>query len=36
MFLKASIERILNDAGNRRKENVELKKVCEEALGLFF
>uniref|UniRef100_A0A915M0C0 SEC7 domain-containing protein n=1 Tax=Meloidogyne javanica TaxID=6303 RepID=A0A915M0C0_MELJA len=32
MFLKASIERILNDAGTRRKENVELRKACEESL----
>nr|CAD2199146.1 unnamed protein product [Meloidogyne enterolobii] len=32
MFLKASIERILTDAGTRRKENVELRKACEESL----
>ncbi|KAL7074646.1 hypothetical protein ACQ4LE_005574 [Meloidogyne hapla] len=32
MFLKASIERILNDAGTRRKENAELRKACEESL----
>ncbi|KAF7638012.1 SEC7 domain-containing protein [Meloidogyne graminicola] len=32
MFLKASIERILTDAGTRRKENAELRKACEEAL----
>lgn len=35
MFLKASIERILNDAGTRRKENAELRKACEESLGIF-
>lgn len=33
MFLRASIERILNETGTRRKENAELKKACEEALG---
>lgn len=36
MFLKASIERILTDAGTRRKENAELRKACEEALGFLF
>jgi hypothetical protein len=33
MFLRASIERILNDTGSRKKENIELRKSCEEALG---
>ncbi|KAL3103638.1 hypothetical protein niasHS_000274 [Heterodera schachtii] len=32
MFLKASIERLLNDPTTRRKEHVALKKACEEAI----
>jgi hypothetical protein len=36
MFLKASIERILSDTGTRRKEHTELRKACDEAIGLFF
>lgn len=33
MFLRASIERILSESGTKRKENVQLRKACEEALG---
>lgn len=33
MFLKEAIEKILNDQKIGRKENLELKKACENALG---
>uniref|UniRef100_A0A183CF39 DCB domain-containing protein n=1 Tax=Globodera pallida TaxID=36090 RepID=A0A183CF39_GLOPA len=32
MFLKASIERLLNDPSTRRKEHNALRKACEEAI----
>lgn len=35
MFLKEAIERILNDPKTQRRENAELKKACENGLGMF-
>ena len=35
MFLRNSIEHILNDKDIKRKENAQLKKACETALGEF-
>lgn len=33
MFLKNSIERILNEPATQKRSNAELKKVCQSALG---
>lgn len=35
MFLKEAIEKIVNDPKISRRENLELKKACENALGSF-
>lgn len=34
MFLKNTIERILNETTIKKKENAKLKKACETALGI--
>ena len=33
MFLRTAIEKILADRDIKRKENLQLKKACENALG---
>lgn len=33
MFLRSAIERILADRDIKRKENLQLKKACENVLG---
>lgn len=36
MFLRNSIEIILNDKDIKKKENAQLKKACEQALGKYY